>query len=191
MPYPKLPSARSRYPISSERTGPDPSSHTARLAVMHCVRPQKSAEAIVVFQCFTMVAEHEGQNLRSRAEQWAARYSTKTRPGQSSASQAQAAGLVRILCVAREGAYETLHEPPTADPHGGWCGGWELETPGYPISVVIGQVPKIAHQKQAVHKFQLSSLATLLVFLKRFHCATLRARIDESTSPCLNQRSIT
>ena len=24
-------------------------------------------------------------------------------------------------------------EPPTADPHGGWCGGWELETPGYPF----------------------------------------------------------
>ena len=47
--------------------------------------------------------------------------------------QAQDAGLVRILCVAREGAYETLHEPPTADPHGGWCGGQELETPGYPI----------------------------------------------------------
>ena len=21
----------------------------------------------------------------------------------------------------------------TKDPHGGWCGGWELETPGYPI----------------------------------------------------------
>ena len=37
------------------------------------------------------------------------------------------------LCVDREGAYETLHEPPTADPHGGWCGGWGLETPGYPI----------------------------------------------------------
>ena len=47
--------------------------------------------------------------------------------------QAQDAGLVRILCVAREGVYETLHEPPTADPHGGWCGGWELEAPGYPI----------------------------------------------------------
>ena len=57
----------------------------------------------------------------------------ETRPGQSSAAQAQDAGLVRILCVAREGAYETSHEPPTADPHGGWCGGWELETPGYPI----------------------------------------------------------
>ena len=86
-----------------------------------------------MFQCFTRVAEHEGPNLRSRAEQWAARYSTKTRPGQSSAVQAQDAGLVRIVCVAREGAYETLHEPPTADPHGGWCGGWELKTPGYPI----------------------------------------------------------
>ena len=29
----------------------------------------------------------------------------ETRPGQSSAAQAQDAGLVRILCVAREGAY--------------------------------------------------------------------------------------
>ena len=57
----------------------------------------------------------------------------ETRPGQSSAAQAQDAGLVRTLCVAREGAYATLHEPPTADPHGGWCGGGGLETPGYPI----------------------------------------------------------
>jgi hypothetical protein len=23
--------------------------------------------------------------------------------------------------------------PPTADPHGGWCGGWGLDIPGYPI----------------------------------------------------------
>ena len=28
-----------------------------------------------------------------------------------------------------------LVEPPTADPHGGWCGGWGSETPGYPISL--------------------------------------------------------
>ena len=28
---------------------------------------------------------------------------------------------------------KTLHEPPTADPHGGWCGGWGLDTPGYPL----------------------------------------------------------
>ena len=26
-----------------------------------------------------------------------------------------------------------LVEPPTAAPHGGWCGGWGLDTPGYPI----------------------------------------------------------
>ena len=26
-----------------------------------------------------------------------------------------------------------LVEPPTADPHGGWCGGRGRETPGYPI----------------------------------------------------------
>ena len=59
--------------------------------------------------------------------------------------QAQNAGLVRILWVARvraydsayDSAYETLHEPPTADPHGGWCGGWALETPGYPISRLL------------------------------------------------------
>ena len=57
----------------------------------------------------------------------------ETRPGQSSAAQARDAGLVRVLCAAREGAYDTSHEPPTADPHGGWCGGWGLETPGCPI----------------------------------------------------------
>jgi len=36
----------------------------------------------------------------------------------------------------REGFVEraNLVVPPTADPHGGWCGGWELETPGYPIN---------------------------------------------------------
>ena len=70
----------------------------------------------------------------------------ETRPGQSSAAQAQDAGLVRILCVAREGAYATLHEPPTADPHGGWCGGWGLAAPGYPISGVIGPRPQIARR---------------------------------------------
>ena len=37
-------------------------------------------------------------------------------------AQAQDAGPVRILCVAREGAYETLHEPPTADPTVGGVG---------------------------------------------------------------------
>jgi hypothetical protein len=26
-----------------------------------------------------------------------------------------------------------LCEPPLADPHEGWCGGWGRKTPGYPI----------------------------------------------------------
>ena len=38
---------RSFCPISSEQIGRDPSGHAARPAVMHRVRPQKSAEAIV------------------------------------------------------------------------------------------------------------------------------------------------
>ena len=56
--------------------GPEPSDHTARPAVMHRVRPQKSAEAVVMFQCFARVADHEAPNLRSRTAQWVARYST-------------------------------------------------------------------------------------------------------------------
>jgi hypothetical protein len=59
----------------------------------------------------------------------------ETRPEQSSATQAQDVSLVRILCVAREGSYDISHEPPTAVPHGGWCGGWGVETPGYPMSI--------------------------------------------------------
>ena len=35
---------------------------------------------------------------------------------------------------------KTLHEPPTADPHGGWCGGWGLEASGYPIRAHLGVV---------------------------------------------------
>ena len=101
---------------------------TARRVVTRGVMVQKSAAAMVVFRCFTRVADHEGPNMRSRTQQWparAARYSTMNPDwvGESRAAQAQDAGLVRILCVAREGVYETLHEPPTADPHGGWCGG--------------------------------------------------------------------
>ena len=64
--------------------------------------------------------------------------------------QAQDAGLVRILCVAREGAYETLQELPTADPHCGWWGGWELETPGYPIRPRCGEVTLDTHMLTAL-----------------------------------------
>ena len=79
----------------------------------------------------------------------------ETRPGQSSAAQAQDAGLVRILCVAREGAYDTSHEPPTADPHGGWCGGWELKTPGYPIRHLRGPVHVLCASAQEARCCQM------------------------------------
>ena len=51
----------------------------------------------------------------------------ETRPGQSSAAQAQDVGLVRILCVAREGAYDTSHERPlrTRTVCGVGAGGWK------------------------------------------------------------------
>ena len=49
----------------------------------------------------------------------------------------------------------TSHEPPTADPHGGWCGGWGLETPGYPIgrhcsAVLVVMAVSMAHRSVAL-----------------------------------------
>ena len=49
---------------------------TARRVATRAVTVQKSAAAIVVFRYFTRVADHEGPNMRSRTQQWAARYST-------------------------------------------------------------------------------------------------------------------
>ena len=39
------------------------------------------------------------------------------------------------LFALRDGGYgfTILSETPCADPHAGCCGGWGLETPGYPI----------------------------------------------------------
>ena len=53
----------------------------------------------------------------------------QARPGESKSAQVHAAGLVRILCVVREGAYETLHliskmiQPPESLRAGtdAWC----------------------------------------------------------------------
>ena len=28
------------------------------------------------------------------------------------------------------------HQPPSADPHARWCGGWGLNTPGYSIRLL-------------------------------------------------------
>ena len=57
----------------------------------------------------------------------------ETRPGQSSAAQAQDAGLVRILCVAREAAYEHFGYTAHCGPARWVVWGWDLTTRGYPI----------------------------------------------------------
>jgi len=31
-------------------------------------------------------------------------------------------------------------EPPCADPHAGWCGGWGRKSPGYPITPGMGVI---------------------------------------------------
>ena len=62
----------------------------------------------------------------------------QARPGESRAALAHAAGLVHIPHEARADAYQTLPEPPGADPHAGWCGGRRLKTSGYPIRAHYG-----------------------------------------------------
>ena len=42
-------------------------------------------------------------------------------------------GVNRPLC------FNHFQEPPLADPHEGWCGGWRLDTSGYPISSLLLQ----------------------------------------------------
>ena len=41
--------------------------------------------------------------------------------------------------------FTILSETPCADPHAGCCGGWGLETPGYPIRrfLILTTVPKV------------------------------------------------
>jgi len=54
-----------------------------------------------------------------------------------------AIGLALRSCCATHATLRAsqLFEPPTADPHGGWCGGWGLETPGYPIARIYQRDP--------------------------------------------------
>ena len=120
-------------PAASEESAAIIIGVTARHVVTRGVIVQKSAAAIVVFRYFTRVADHEGPNMRSRTEQWAARSSTtKT----DRASRGRHGLKMLVLCAFCKQPVRvrmsTSHERPTADPHGGWCGGWELKTPGYP-----------------------------------------------------------
>ena len=73
---------------------------------------------------------HERQRTRVRAE-YAKQSGAicldfrrfKARPNQPSLAQVHVAGFVRILCVAREGAYRTLHERPLRTRTVGGVGG--------------------------------------------------------------------
>ena len=43
-----------------------------------------------------------------------------------------------------------LVEPPTADPHGGWCGGRELETPAYPIRLHFSETLRALYSSKTI-----------------------------------------
>jgi hypothetical protein len=39
----------------------------------------------------------------------------------------------QFITLTRKSRLGVLNEPPCAEPHAGWCGGWRLDTSGYPI----------------------------------------------------------
>jgi len=43
--------------------------------------------------------------------------------------------LLPVVCLRAD----LFWEPPCADPHAGWCGGWGRKSPGYPIYVRSSQ----------------------------------------------------
>ena len=115
---------RSCCPIPSERSGRDPSEPRSA----PCSDASRETAEVSKRHSSGSVLHESGRPRRAEhAKQSGAMgdsiLDVQARPGQSSSAQAHVAGFMRILCVAREGAYRTLHELPTADPHGGWCGG--------------------------------------------------------------------
>ena len=42
-----------------------------------------------------------------------------------------------MRCVMDGSSFTIPGETPCADPHAGCCGGWGLETPGYPIMCLL------------------------------------------------------
>ena len=74
-----------------------------------------------------------------------------------------------------------LVEPPTADPHGGWCGGWRLETSGYPIE---RHRAKQQCRQDLLHSWRRTCIAKSvgLCFAKR---SINQLRIDSKADPVL------
>ena len=50
---------------------------------------------------------------------------------------------------------DVLWEPPSADPHPWWCGGWGLNTPGYPISKYVIQKKPLHFHVEALNNISL------------------------------------
>jgi len=106
------------------------------------VSTQKSAEGIVVSGLFW----DEGLNVEMSGASNELDVGVESdRMSQASARHGIAfprSGLnVSVVCIVERDLIrlrpDDFHEPPTADPHGGWCGGWGLTTPGYPIGACI------------------------------------------------------
>ena len=54
-------------------------------------------------------------------------------------------GIIHLPALGKEGVnlptfFKYLWEPPSAQGHAGWCGGWRLDTSGYPIMPILTSV---------------------------------------------------
>ena len=98
-----VPRRYGELPAASEESAAIIIGVTARRVETRGVMVQKSAAAMVVFRCLTRVADHEGPNMRSRTQQWAARCSTM-KPDRASRTRRRLR--MSVLCAARQAADE-------------------------------------------------------------------------------------
>ena len=120
-------------PFANERGSDAHHGVGARLRVIGGVTEQKSAEAVVVVGVFTREAAAKG---RTWTQGGAVDSSCMecTRPGEPCAGAGPRSQPCSCTCVAHARRRVVhVHEPPGADPHAGWCGGWGRKSPGYPI----------------------------------------------------------
>src|SRR5690554_3178291 len=67
--------------------------------------------------------------------------------------------IIGVSGANRPTCFERFRETPCADPHAGCCGGWGLETPGYPISFyTTGRLASNAHTPAVESRAPLAKL---------------------------------
>ncbi len=54
-------------------------------------------------------------------------------------------GLFRPIAFIIQLRFDNVSEPPSADPHARWCGGWGLDTLSYPISLFFVYIPSMSN----------------------------------------------